>query len=110
MQPVPLAQPAGQVIAPQVPVQVAMHEHESRQSTVPHAPLPVQFTEQAAPLHSMLSQALDPVHVIWHAVSPVPQSMLPHAFGALQVMVHDAASRQSIDEHAEPEGQLIVHA
>ncbi len=110
MQLVPLAQPAGQVNAPQVPVQVAMHEHELAQSRVPHAPLPVQLTEQAPPLHSMLSQALVPVHVIWHVASPVPQSMLPHAFGALQVMAHDVASRQSIDEHAPPDGHRIAQA
>jgi len=110
MQLVPLAQPAGQVNAPQVPVQVAMHEHESAQSRVPHALLPVQLTVHAASLHSMLSHALVPVHAIWHAVSPMPQSMLPQAFGALQVMAHDAASRQSIDEHAPPVGHRIAQA
>jgi len=110
MQPSALSHPVGQLTRPQLPVQVAMHEHESAQSTAPQELFPVQVTVHAPSLHSMSSHALDPLHVIWHAASSAPQSMLPHACAALQVMSHDVASPQSIDEHAPPVGQLIVQA
>lgn len=111
MHPVPLAQPVGQVTVPHEPVpQVAMHEQESLQSTFPHPPLPLQLTVHAALLQVTLSHALEPLHVTWQAASSLPQSTLPHEFGALQLITHEVASLQSTDEHAPDEPQLIVQA
>ena len=58
----------------------------------------------------MASHALVPVQVTLQVVLPVPQLMLPHALFALQVIVHDLASLQSIDEHELPLLQVMLHA
>lgn len=109
--PVPLEHPDGQLTVPHDPVpQVAMQEQESLQSTFPHPPLPLQLTVQAPLLQLTLSHALEPSHVTWQAVSSLPQSTLPHALGAVQLITHDTALWQSIDEHAPDEPQLIVQA
>jgi hypothetical protein len=111
MHPVPLAQPAGQVTVPQELVpQLAMHEHESAQSTIPQPFVPLQLTVHAPPEQSMLSHALALPHVIWQLVVPVPQSMSPHALFGPHVITHEVASLQSIDEHAPLLLQVIVQA
>jgi hypothetical protein len=104
-------QPEGQLIEPHWPVvQVDLHEHESVQSTSPQALVPVQATEHAASLHCTSSQALVPAHVTWHVALPLPQSIAPHAFVAVQLITHDRASEQSMSLQDPFEAQLIVQS
>lgn len=101
MHPVPPAHPVGHDTVPQELVpQLARHEHESLQSMLPHPLVPVQLTVHAPSPQLMLSHALPLPHAIVQLVWPVPQSMSPHEFDGPQVIMHDAASLQSIDEHA----------
>jgi len=90
--------------------QVAMHEHESAQSTSWHALLPAQVTVQDPSEQSTSSQALVPWQVIRHSASSRPQSTSPHAFVAMQLMTQDRASPQEIREHELPAVQLIVQS
>jgi hypothetical protein len=61
--------PSRHDVAPHAPApQVTSHAHELKQSTVPHAFIPVHVTLQATPEpHVMSSQALLPEHEIVHA-------------------------------------------
>lgn len=72
--------------------------------------VPVQLTVQAPSAQSMLSHAFVPAHVIWQVVASVPQLILPHALFALQLIVHDAALLQSIEEHEPPLLHVMLHA
>lgn len=111
MHPEPAAHPVGHETAPhEFEPQVAMHEQESAQSIDSQALVPLQLTMQAPSAQSTLSHALVPEHVIWQLVAPVPQLILPHALFALQLITHDVAALQSIDEHDPPAPQAMSHA
>jgi hypothetical protein len=80
--------PEGQLVEGQLaPLHVTSHAHESLQSTLLHALAALQSTVQR----------------------PSPHSIEEHAL-VEQLMSHDRASRQSIDEHAPGLVQAIVHA
>ena len=111
MHPVPAAQPVGQLrLSHEFVPQVAVHAHESAQSTDPQAFVPVQLTVQAPSAQSTLSHAFEPEQVIWQVVAPVPQLTLPHALFAEQLIMHDVASPQSIEGHAPPLLHVMLHA
>lgn len=101
----------GHVMAPHAPVaQLTSHEHAFPQLIESHAVTAVQSTVQATFEPQVRpSQAPDALQVMLHMGAL--HCRLLHAFGALQVNVHDRAlDGHMLPSHALAEVQAIVHA